>query len=103
LENGTVAAVARGSDGVWHSSDRGVRELTVDRTGWVRIAIPRSRGATEAGFVCMAVKPAEGRCRVEIGRVFSLGDDYRPGPQRGGGTFDLQAGEMRAVALRPGE
>jgi hypothetical protein len=102
MENGAVAAVARGEDGVWRSSDRGVRELTVDRAGWVRIAVPRSRGATEAGFMCMAIKPAEGRCRVEIGRVFSLGDDYQPGPERGTGALDLRAGEMRTISLRPG-
>jgi hypothetical protein len=102
MENGAVAAVARGEDGVWRSSDRGVRELTVDRGGWVRIAVPRSRGATEAGFVCTAIKPAEGRCRVEIGRVFSLGDDYKPGAARGTGSLDLRAGEMRTISLRPG-
>jgi hypothetical protein len=99
LTDGAVAAVARSEDGLWRSSDRGLRDLMVDRAGWVRIAIPRSRGATDLGFVCVPAKPSGGRCQVEIGRVFSLKEDYTPGPQRGTVTLDVQAGEMRTFQL----
>jgi hypothetical protein len=100
LSGSAVAASARGEDGTWRSSDRGLKELTVDRNGWVRIAIPRSRGATDVGFQCYPTKPAAGTCRVEISRVLSLDETYKPGPDRGAGTLDLQTGEMRAIALK---
>jgi hypothetical protein len=100
LTDAAVAAVARGEDGTWRSSDRGLKELTVERAGWVRVAIPRSGAATEVGFVCTPTKPSVmGRCRVEIGKVFSLQDDYTPGGRRGTGVLDLQSGEMRAIPL----
>ncbi len=41
LSDSAVAAVARGEDGTWRSSDRGIRDFAVDRNGWVRIAIPQ--------------------------------------------------------------
>jgi hypothetical protein len=100
LSDGAVAAVARGADGTWRSSDRGSRDLAVDRNGWVRIAIPHARGATDVGFVCYPAKTTAARCRVEIGRVLSLDDGYKPGPDRGAGDLDLQSGEMRAIALK---
>ena len=100
LSDASVAAVARGEDGTWRSSDRGIKDLAVDRNGWVRIAIPQSRRATDVGFVCYPLKPTAGRCRVEISRVLSLGDDYKPGPDRGAGTLELQAGEMRSIQLK---
>jgi hypothetical protein len=31
--------------------------------------------------------------------VLSLDENYKPGPDRGAGTLDLQTGEMRAIAL----
>ena len=100
LSGGAVAASARGEDGTWRSSDRGLKELAVDRNGWVRIAIPHSRDATEVGFQCYPTKPAAGTCRVEISRVLSLDETYKPGRDRGAGTLDLQTGEMRAIALK---
>jgi hypothetical protein len=100
LSGSAVAASARGEDGTWRSSDRGLKELAVDRNGWVRIAIPRSRGATDVGFQCYPTKPAAGTCRVEISRVLSLDENYKPGPDRGAGTLDLQTGEMRAIAIK---
>ena len=100
LTNAAVAAIARVEDGTWHSSDRGMKELAVDRNGWVRIAIPHSRGATDVGFQCYPTKPVPGTCRVEISRVLSLDENYKPGPDRGAGTLDLQTGEMRAIALK---
>lgn len=100
LADAAVAAIARGEDGTWRSSDRGLKDLAVDRNGWVRIAIPHSRRATDVGFACYPTKAAPGRCRVEISRVLSLGDDYKPGPDRGSGTLDLQAGEMRAITIK---
>ena len=100
LSDGAVAAIARGEDGIWRSSDRGLKDLAVDRDGWVRIAIPNSRRATDIGFVCYPTKSAAGRCRVEISRVLSLDDNYKPGPDRGAGTLDLQSGEMRTVTLK---
>lgn len=99
LSDGAVAAIARGEDGTWRSSDRGLKDLAVDRNGWVRIAIPSSRRATDVGFVCYPVKP-NARCHVEISRVLSLDDSYKPGPDRGAGTLDLQAGEMRSIGLK---
>jgi hypothetical protein len=100
LSDGAVAAIARGTDGTWRSSDRGIKDLAVDRNGWVRIAIPGSRQATDVGFVCYPTKGTPGRCRVEISRVLSLDQNYKPGPDRGAGTLDLQAGEMRSIGLK---
>lgn len=100
LSDGAVAAIARGEDGTWRSSDRGTRDLAVDRNGWVRIAIPHSRGATDVGFVCYPTKGNAGRCRVEISRVLLLDDSYKPGPDQGAGVLDLHAGEMRAIGLK---
>jgi hypothetical protein len=100
LSDSAVAAVARGADETWRSSDRGSRDLAVDRNGWVRIAIPHARGATDVGFVCYPAKAAAGRCRVEIGRVLWLDDGYKPGPDRGAGDLELQSGEMRAITLK---
>ncbi len=100
LSESAVAAIARGSDGTWRASDRGIKELAVDRNGWVRIAIPNSRNATDVGFVCYPAKPSAGRCRVEISRVLSLDDGYKPGPDKGAGTLELAAGEMRSIAIR---
>jgi hypothetical protein len=100
LTDGAVAALARGADGTWRTSDRGIKDLAVDRNGWVRIAIPQSREATEVGFVCYPTKPAAGHCRVEISRVLSLDEGYKPTPDRGAGTLDLAAGEMRSIGLK---
>ena len=100
LSDGAVAAIARGEDGTWRSSDRGLKDLAVDRNGWVRIAIPESRRATDVGFVCYPTKATPGRCKVEISRVLSLGDDYKPGQDRGAGTLDLHAGEMRSIPIK---
>jgi hypothetical protein len=100
LSDSAVAAIARGLDGTWHVSDRGVKELAVDRNGWVRIAIPNSRNATDVGFVCYPAKPGAGRCRVEISRVLALDDGYQPGPDKGAGTLDLAAGEMRSIPIK---
>jgi hypothetical protein len=95
-----VAAIARGADGTWRASDRGLKDLAVDRNGWVRIAIPNSKNATEVGFVCYPTKPAIGRCKVEISRVLSLDDQYKPVPAKGAGTLDLMTGEMRSIAIK---
>jgi hypothetical protein len=100
LVDSAVAAIARGSDGTWRASDRGFKDLAVDRNGWVRIAIPNSRNATDVGFVCYPAKPGAGRCRVEISRALSLDDGYKPGPDKGAGTLELAAGEMRSIAIK---
>ncbi len=100
LEEAAVAAAAKGTDGIWRSSDRGLKELAVDRNGWVRIAIPASAGATEVAFQCYPAKSVAGRCRVEVSRVLSLDAGYTPVAHPGAGTLDLKTGEMRAVALQ---
>jgi hypothetical protein len=100
LSDSAVAAVARGADGTWRASDRGLKDLAVDRNGWVRIAIPNSKNATEVGFVCYPTKPATGRCKVEISRLLSLDEDYRPAARSGAGALDLATGEMRSIAAQ---
>ena len=97
LEDAAVAAIAKGPDGVWRSSDRGMKELAVDRNGWVRIAIPASRNATDVGFQCYPTKAAPGRCHVEVSRILALDDGYAPAMHPGAGTLDLKTGEMRAL------
>lgn len=99
LEDAAVAAMAKGPDGTWRASDRGMKELAVDRNGWVRIAIPDSRRAADVGFACYPVRAAPGRCRIDVSRVLSLDEGYRPQPREGGGTLELKAGEMRAIGL----
>ena len=61
LTDGAVAALARGADGTWRASDRGIKDLAVDRNGWVRIAIPHSRNADRCG-IC--VLPDQARARA---------------------------------------
>jgi hypothetical protein len=100
LEDAAVAAVAKGADGTWRASDRGLKELAVDRNGWVRIAIPGSRNPADVGFACYPAKAGAGRCRVEVSRVLSLDDSYRPAAFPGGGSLELKTGEMKAVPLR---
>src|SRR3954463_3980894 len=99
LTDSAIAAVARGTDGVWRASDRGIKDLAVDRNGWVRIAIPNSGSATEVGFVC-SPKVGTGRCRVEMSQVLSLDDGYKPVPRQGSVTLDLVPGEMRSIAIK---
>jgi hypothetical protein len=100
LSGSAVAALARGVDGTWRSSDRGLKDLAVDRNGWVRIAIPQARNATDVGFQCYPLKPAAGTCRVEISRVLALDNNYKPGPDRGAGTLELETGQMQTIALK---
>jgi hypothetical protein len=100
LEDAAVAASAKGADGTWRSSDRGMKELAVDRNGWVRIAIPASRGASDVAFQCYPTKAVAGRCRVEVSRVLLLDDTYKPSVLPGSGTLELKTGEMRAVTLQ---
>jgi hypothetical protein len=100
LSGSAVAALARGVDGIWRSSDRGLKDLAVDRNGWVRIAIPQARSATDVGFQCYPLKPAAGTCRVEISRVLALDHEYRPGPDRGAGVLELETGQMQTIALK---
>jgi hypothetical protein len=100
LSDSAVAAVARGADGTWRASDRGLKDLAVDRNGWVRIAIPDSKNATEVGFACYPTKPATGRCKVEISRVLSLDESYTPAARSGAGALDLATGEMRSTAAQ---
>ena len=100
LDDAAVAASAKGPDGTWRSSDRGLKELAVDRNGWVRIAIPASRSATDVAFQCYPARTSPGRCRVELSRVLSLDDAYKPVVRPGAGTLDLKTGEMKAVTLQ---
>jgi hypothetical protein len=100
LQDAAVAASAKGDDGTWRSSDRGMKDLAVDRNGWVRIAIPASRTATDVAFECYSAKPAAGHCTVELSRVLSLDDEYHPVVRPGTGTLDLKSGEMRVVPLK---
>jgi hypothetical protein len=100
LEDAAVAASAKGPDGTWRTSDRGLKELAVDRNGWVRIAIPASRSATDVAFQCYPARTSPGRCRVELSRVLSLDDAYKPVVRPGAGTLDLKTGEMKAVTLQ---
>lgn len=100
LFDSAVAAAARSADGTWRASDRGLKDLAVDRNGWVRIAIPNSKNATDVGFVCYPTKPATGQCKVEISRVLSLDGQYKPVVAKGAGTVDLTVGEMRSVSVR---
>jgi hypothetical protein len=100
LEDAAVAVIAKGHDGTWRASDRGMKELAVDRNGWVRIAIPGSARAGAVGFQCYPTKPAQGRCRIEAGRVLYLTPDYVPQYRAEFGVLELRTGEMREV---PGE
>ena len=101
LHDAAVAALGRGADGAWRTSDRGVRELAVDRNGWVRIAIPNARGADAVGFMCYPAKPAvPGRCAIEISRVSSLDPTYTPQTSAGAGTMEMKTGEMRTIEVK---
>jgi len=102
LEDSAVAVIAKGSDGTWRSSDRGMKELAVDRNGWVRIAVPGSARAAGIGFQCYPTKTAPGRCRVEAGRVLYLDSDYKPIFRAEFGAVDLKTGEMREVSVERG-
>jgi hypothetical protein len=74
-----------------------MKELAVDRNGWVRIAIPASRDATNVAFQCYPTKAGPGRCRVEVSRVLSLSPDYKPQFRNESGLLEMKTGEMREV------
>jgi hypothetical protein len=100
LEDAAVAAAAKGSDGTWRSSDRGMKELAVDRNGWVRIAIPASRDASGVAFQCYPTRAVQGRCRIDVRRVLYLNAKFEPQYRSESGVLELKSGEMREV---PGE
>ena len=75
-----------------------MKDLAVDRNGWVRIAIPASRTATDVGFQCYPTKAAPGRAASRsAAALLTLNDAYAPSPRPGAGTMELKTGEMRAL------
>jgi CheY-like chemotaxis protein len=86
----------------WLSSHLGRPEWAIERSGWVRTAIPlgRDRHPEEVGIECLAESGREpGGCLVgPVTRMFLLDDNYRPAPDlwRMDEAVTVGAGEMRS-------
>jgi hypothetical protein len=100
-------------DRFFRSSNRGVYDMGIERSGWVRTAIelpPATQPAqvAEIAFQCLPEAKTEGAgsCRVDtIGKLFFLNSKqipdpsfYRPGMDHG--PWVIPAGEMRILTLR---
>jgi len=107
----------KGSDR-WLGSTVGRSDNFIPRSGWARLALelPPGKSALDVaglGFQCMVFhdpkrkdNPETGRCVIEdMGKVFQLGEDYRPGasiwskpvPQ---GGWALDAGDFLTLPLQ---
>ena len=104
LEHAAVS-VRVGSDAAgWKDSTRGRADFSVNRNGWVRIAVHAPSRAAALKWECRptssATTGAVPRCRIEWGRVFRLGQDYLPGGNIvSPGSVQLGVGLSEAVTL----
>ncbi|MCC6369067.1 MAG: response regulator [Bryobacterales bacterium] len=100
-------------DNFFRSSNRGVYDMGIERSGWVRTAIelpPATQPAqiAQIAFQCLPEAKSEGAgsCRVDaIGKMFFLNSRqipdpsfYRPGMDRG--PWVIPAGDLRVLSLR---
>jgi hypothetical protein len=84
LENAAVSASARSATGGdWQDSSRGREDLTVERDGWIRIAIPAAAGAATLRWRCHPrpgeAKNAKALCQIKWTRAFTLDRNFEPG------------------------
>ena len=101
LKDAAVAARVRLSDGTWRASHHGETELTINRDGWVRTAIPLAEAPPDTvkaiAWECLPLpgRAPRGHCEIQASRAFTLGDDYTPGSNLVSATaLRLRAGEM---------
>ena len=108
LKDAVVAARAGLSDGTWRASHHGEIELTINRDGWVRTAVPLAEARPDAvqaiAWECLPIpgRASRGHCEIHAARAFTLGDDYIPGSNLvSATTLRLRAGEMGEVERGP--
>jgi hypothetical protein len=107
LRGAAAIANARDANGVWHTSHGGIRELRVERNGWVRLAVPVGDSPPSAvGWSCEpAAQSTSARdiaqCRIDAARAFRLGDRYEVGPNLiEPKSLTVAAGELQTVETR---
>ena len=100
LKDAVVAARAGLSDGTWRASHHGESELTINRDGWVRTAIPLAEALPDAvkaiAWECLPLpgRASRGHCEIHASRAFTLGEDYTPGSNLvSATTLRLRVGE----------
>jgi hypothetical protein len=107
LRAAAAIATARDANGMWRTSHGGLRELRVERNGWVRLAVPVGDSAPSAvGWSCEpSAQSSTGRdspqCRIHATRAFRLGDRYEVGPNLiEPQSLTLAAGELQTLEVR---
>jgi hypothetical protein len=107
LRAAAAIANARDAKGVWRTSHGGLRELRVERNGWVRLAVPVGDSAPSAvGWSCEPAAQAttdrdSPQCRIHAARAFRLGDRYEVGPNLiEPQSLTLAAGELHTLEVR---
>jgi hypothetical protein len=101
LTDAAVAARASLTNGTWRASHHGEIEMTINRDGWVRTAIPLGDAlpgdVRTIAWECLPLpgKGAQGRCDIDATRAFVLTDNYAPGRNLiAATTLRLRVGEM---------
>lgn len=105
--------IRRDGDLFWSSSNLGIQDLAIERSGWVRTAIelpPATQPGqvSEIAFQCLPLPKAEngGSCRVDaIGKMFFLDARQRPGPnfwqpRLDRGPWIIPSGSLREISLK---
>jgi hypothetical protein len=107
LRAAAAIANARDATGVWRTSHGGLRDLRVERNGWVRLAVPVGDSAPSAvGWSCEPAAQSttahdSPECRIHATRAFRLGDRYEVGPNLiEPQSLTLAAGELRTLEVR---
>jgi hypothetical protein len=103
LENAAVSVQAGGGS-TWSDSNRGRLDMSVNRNGWVRIALPAPADAASLRWNCQPTSNdarTTARCDVQWSKAFRLGEDYMPGPNLiDPGSVSVSPGFSEPVPLR---
>jgi hypothetical protein len=103
LTNAAVAAVVQSPAGQSDSA-AGNETWSVDRNGWVRIAVLAPSSATSLRWRCISKKkgPTDAAsCAIDATRAFRLDGSYAPGPNLIQRTaLQIQPGVSDAIGLR---
>ena len=86
LDHAVAAAWVRDRNGQRHTSHYESQQLTIDRDGWVRTAVPlgpnAGPGVADIGWSCLPApgQSGAGSCAIEATRAFVFGDGWISGP-----------------------
>jgi hypothetical protein len=105
LDRAAVAAWVLDREGRRSWSHYGRPALAIDRSGWVRTAVPLGANPAAAvaalGWACLPVTPDThgASCTIEATRAFVFGPDWTPGANLvAGSRFTLKPGEEGRLA-----